>query len=60
MLREMLADRFALKVRTQPKEVQGNELVIAKNGPKLPEAALEGSTERPQPGPNGLYCTTLA
>jgi uncharacterized protein (TIGR03435 family) len=59
MLREMLADRFALKVHTQPREVQGYELVIAKNGPKIAEAAPESSTERPQPGPDGFYATNL-
>ena len=59
MLREMLADRFALKVHTQPTEIQGYELVIAKKGHKLAEAAPEGSTERPQPGPDGFYRANL-
>ena len=59
MLREMLANRFALRVHTQPKEVQGYALVIAKNGPKLAEAAPENSAERPQPGPDGFYRATL-
>lgn len=59
MLRDMLANRFALRVRTQPKEVQGYELVIGKNGPRLAEAAPEGSIERPQPGPDGFYRANL-
>jgi uncharacterized protein (TIGR03435 family) len=59
MLREMLADRFGLKVHTQPKEVQGYELVIAKGGPKFREAAPESSIERPQPGRDGFYRATL-
>jgi uncharacterized protein (TIGR03435 family) len=60
MLRGMLADRFALRVRTQPKEVRGYELVVAKSGSKLAEAVPDGPVERSQPDaeitldPNGF------
>lgn len=59
MLRNMLADRFGLKVHTQPKTVEGYELVVGKKGSKLTEAAPEGSIKRPPAGPSGFYSTTL-
>jgi uncharacterized protein (TIGR03435 family) len=38
MLRNLLADRFKLKVSTETKEASGYALVIAKNGPKFKAA----------------------
>ncbi len=38
MLQALLADRFKLVVRRETKELPIYELVVAKNGPKLPEA----------------------
>jgi len=42
MLQNFLADRFHLQVHRETKETAGYSLVIAKNGPKLKEAAGEG------------------
>jgi uncharacterized protein (TIGR03435 family) len=38
MLRNLLADRFKLKVSSETKEESGYALVVAKNGPKFKEA----------------------
>jgi uncharacterized protein (TIGR03435 family) len=60
MLRQMLADRFGLRTHTEKKEVQGYKLVVAKNGPKLTDAAPQSSTERPPPQRDGVYRPSLA
>jgi uncharacterized protein (TIGR03435 family) len=39
MWQNLLAERFKLKVHHEPKEVQGYDLVVAKGGPKMKEAA---------------------
>jgi uncharacterized protein (TIGR03435 family) len=44
MLRNLLADRFKLAVHRDKKEGRIFELVVAKNGPKLKESALEPSS----------------
>lgn len=51
MLQNLLTDRFQLKIRHDLKEIPGYELVIAKGGPKLAEAAppAEGEPEIPPP-----------
>jgi uncharacterized protein (TIGR03435 family) len=41
MLRELLADRFHLKIHRETRQVPIYALVVAKNGPKLRKAALE-------------------
>jgi uncharacterized protein (TIGR03435 family) len=38
MLRNLLAERFGLKVRADEKQMSGYELVLAKSGPKFKEA----------------------
>jgi len=42
MLQNLLADRFSLKFHRETKEVSGQALVVARNGPKLKEATGEG------------------
>jgi uncharacterized protein (TIGR03435 family) len=44
----MLAERFGLKIHREKKEMPAYDLVIAKNGPKLAEAA-EAAPDPPQP-----------
>lgn len=50
MWQNLLAERFGLTVRHQPKEFQVQELVIAKGGPKLKETSWDPATPLP-PGP---------
>jgi uncharacterized protein (TIGR03435 family) len=42
MLRNLLADRFKLKLRTERREVTGFALVVARNGSKLVQSAYSG------------------
>jgi uncharacterized protein (TIGR03435 family) len=53
MLQYMLAERFALKVHREQREVQGYELAVAKNGPKFKESGPEPPPP-PDPGPPSL------
>lgn len=50
MWRNLLAERFGLTVRHEPREFQVQELVIAKGGPKLKETAWDLAAP-PPPGP---------
>jgi uncharacterized protein (TIGR03435 family) len=50
MWQSLLAERFGVKLHHEPKEFQVEELVIAKDGPKLKETAWDPSTPLP-PGP---------
>jgi uncharacterized protein (TIGR03435 family) len=52
MLRTLLADRFHLALHHESKEVQGYDLAIGKNGPKLKEASEGDSLAAAQP-PSG-------
>jgi uncharacterized protein (TIGR03435 family) len=45
MWQNLLAERFKLKVHREPKEMQGYDLVVARGGPKMQQAA-----ETPPPG----------
>lgn len=45
MLQVMLRDRFKFAYHTEQREVNGLELVVAKNGPKLKESSTDASTE---------------
>jgi uncharacterized protein (TIGR03435 family) len=47
MWRNLLAERFGLKVHHEPKEFQVSELVVAKDGPKLKETAEDLSLPLP-------------
>jgi uncharacterized protein (TIGR03435 family) len=58
MLRNLLAERFDLKVHPDKKEMSGYELVLAKSGPKFkdaappkPEDADDSAPRRREPGP---------
>jgi uncharacterized protein (TIGR03435 family) len=42
MLQSLLAQRFALKLHRESKEISGYELVVAKNGPHFHESAAVG------------------
>jgi uncharacterized protein (TIGR03435 family) len=46
MLQRLIADRFKLRLHTEPREVQGFALVVAKNGPKLKPATGDYSGSR--------------
>jgi uncharacterized protein (TIGR03435 family) len=50
MWQNLLAERFGVKLHHQPKEFQVEELVIAKDGPKLKETTWDPATPLP-PGP---------
>jgi uncharacterized protein (TIGR03435 family) len=41
MMQAMLADRFALKIHKEPKEVSGYALVVGKSGPKIGAASSD-------------------
>jgi uncharacterized protein (TIGR03435 family) len=58
MMRAVLTDRFQMKAHTETKEFPGFELVVAKNGPKLPNQprSAEGFPQIP-PGRPGLAAT---
>jgi len=45
MLQNMLVERFGLKFHRDEKEVQGYQLVVAKNGPKFKESGPEAPKE---------------
>lgn len=51
MLRALLVERLKLTVHLETREVEGDALVIAKNGPKLQEADASG---QPPPMPNDM------
>jgi uncharacterized protein (TIGR03435 family) len=56
MLQNLLIERFGLKFHQEQKEVQGYQLVVAKNGPKFRESAPEppkdaSNPEAPAPRP---------
>ncbi len=55
MVRSLLADRFKLVVTNQTKELPIYALVVAKNGPKLHQSAVEPAepTNPESPGPKG-------
>ena len=44
MMRNLLAERFELKLRIQPKEMTVYDVVVAKNGPKLKDADPEAQS----------------
>ncbi len=53
MLQSLLEERFGLKVRRDTRTLQGFDLVVGKNGPKLkpaepPPAPVQGATEEEQ------------
>jgi uncharacterized protein (TIGR03435 family) len=50
MWQNLLAERFGLTVRHEPKEFQVQQLVIAKSGPKLKETSWDPAAPLP-PGP---------
>jgi len=60
MLRNLITDRFQLKHHTEPKQVTGYDLVVARNGLKIQESANQngGTPERPpratERGPDGF------
>ena len=45
MLQALLAERFSLKVHSEPKQTPVFELVVAKGGPKMKAAATDTSTD---------------
>ena len=51
MFQNMLVERFGLKFHRDRKEVQGYELLLAKNGPKFKESAPETPKEDAIPAP---------
>jgi uncharacterized protein (TIGR03435 family) len=53
MLQPVLADRLQLKVHSETREVTVYELVVAKNGPKLPEAKPGDTYPNGLKGPDG-------
>jgi uncharacterized protein (TIGR03435 family) len=60
MIQNMLRERFGLQVHREKKELQGYDLVVAKNGPKLSESVPEppqpegtGRGTASMPGPPG-------
>jgi uncharacterized protein (TIGR03435 family) len=58
MLRNLLAERFGLKVHRENRPMETYELVVAKNGPKLKDAAPDKPAEESndasrRPGPPG-------
>ena len=61
MLRNLLTDRFELKLHREMKEFPGYSLVVAKNGPKLREASEAPAVSDtaangpPQLGPDGYF-----
>jgi uncharacterized protein (TIGR03435 family) len=58
MLQNLLASRFKLKLRREPKEIPGYGLVLARNGPRL--AAAKNTDVRPSISARpGLGVTTL-
>jgi uncharacterized protein (TIGR03435 family) len=58
MLQNLLASRFKLKLRREPKEISGYGLVLARNGPRL--AAAKNTDVRPSISARpGLGVTTL-
>jgi uncharacterized protein (TIGR03435 family) len=54
MMQSLLADRFKLKVSHQTKELPVYALVVAKNGPKLPEAKPGDTYPNGIKGPDGV------
>jgi len=51
MQQNLLAERFKLKIHREKKEMQVYELVVAKNGPKLKDAAPEPAAPEDAPPP---------
>lgn len=53
MMRTMLAERFRFKAHQETKEFPGFDLILAKNGPKLPQPAhsMEGFPQLPPDRP---------
>jgi uncharacterized protein (TIGR03435 family) len=49
MFQNLLTERFGLKFHRDQKEVQGYQLVLAKNGPKFQESGSEPAKETPPP-----------
>jgi uncharacterized protein (TIGR03435 family) len=50
MWQNLLAERFGVKLHHEPKEFQVEELVVARDGPKLKETTWDSATPLP-PGP---------
>jgi uncharacterized protein (TIGR03435 family) len=51
MLQQLLADRFALRLHRETKEITIYSLIVGKNGPKLKEGGSAGPyLSRPSPG----------
>jgi uncharacterized protein (TIGR03435 family) len=53
MLRNLLAERFKLKVHRETREMQGYQLLIGKNGHKLRPSSGDEPAVVPQPGSRG-------
>lgn len=51
MLRNLLVERFGLKVHWESRQMEMYELVVAKNGPKLKEAALDPPSDADEASP---------
>jgi uncharacterized protein (TIGR03435 family) len=54
MMRALLAERFHLKAHTETREFPGFELIVAKNGPRMPNQpahSLEGFPQTPEGRP---------
>jgi uncharacterized protein (TIGR03435 family) len=51
MLRNLIAERFALQYHAGKKEIKGYALAIARNGPKLKVSAVQSDTDWARPGP---------
>ena len=49
MLRNLLADRFALKTHVETKEINGYALTVAKGGPKFKQAQPDNEPEGSNP-----------
>lgn len=54
MLETLLADRFALRLHRDDKQVSGYALIIAKSGPKLTPAAPPSSDSERSPDPEAM------
>jgi uncharacterized protein (TIGR03435 family) len=61
MIQTLMAERFALKIHKEQKEMPAYELVVAKGGPKLVESAplKAGETDQPPPRPAGMPRLTM-
>jgi uncharacterized protein (TIGR03435 family) len=59
MTQALLAERFHLELHREPRPLKHFEMSVAKGGPKLPEAAGEGTSARIYYGPGRLHYNHL-